>query len=195
MKRWRRIAIVLTISAMAAWTVLVLGFTAMLVTPAIEGAAESTERARIALVGTWLAGMAVGSATLLGLWRGTFDGTPRERRARWTVASSLAAAVIVGVFLWLGVIGLLIFASIPLAAGLLIMTAWASTPAMRRRLGLAVAGWFIGAVAVVAVWWAGPPGALGDRFFYALIAIAVLSAGWWALPLLRSRSDPQAAAS
>lgn len=186
MESWRKVAIALTVLAMIAWTAFIIAFLSLLKTPAIEGAAEATELLRIAIVGIWLAGLGVGAVTVLALWRRTFDAMPPQNRVRWALAAYAVGIAIVLATYWFEIAWLLVFGWLPLAAALLILTAWAASPEMRRRLDLAIAAWATGVALVGTAWWFAPR-AVGVFLWIALGAVTVACAAWWAVPLVRSR--------
>jgi hypothetical protein len=184
MERWRKVAVVLTVLAMLIWTVLIFFLLGSLAAPAIEGAAEIAERTRLVILGCWLLGLAVGGGTLVGLWRRTFDGTPRNVRLLLTATAYVAATVIVVTVYWIEIAGVLLFLAPPLAAALLLLTAWAASPLMRRHLGMALLAWLIGVTIVGAVWWVAPR-TVGVHLWAAWGLVTLAPAIWWILPLAR----------
>jgi hypothetical protein len=184
MERWRKGAIALTVLVMLTWTavslVFVLLFTA--ITIPLEGAAEAAARIRLVILGCWLLGLAVGVVTVVGLWRRVFDGIPRGVRLRVTAAAYASATVVVLAVYWVESAGVLLFLGPPLAAALLLLTAWATSPVMRRRLATAFLAWLIGMTLVGAVWWVAPR-AVGVHLWTAWGVVTLAAVAWWALPL------------
>ncbi len=174
----------LTILALLAWTAVIFGFLSLLGVPAIEGAAEVAERTRLIILGCWLLGLMVSAVTLVGLWRRVFDHVPRDLRLRLAaIAYLVGVAIVVGAY-WFGASGVLLFLGPPLAAGLLLLTAWTATPSMRRRLGIACLGWMVGVTLVGAVWWFAPR-MVGVHLWTAWGTVTLIAAVWSMLPLLR----------
>jgi hypothetical protein len=189
MERWRTVAVVLTVLAMLGWTILIFFFLSRLAVPAIVGAAELAERTTLVILGCWLLGLAVGAVTLVGLWRRAFDNTPRRVRLRLTVAAWAAATVAVVTVYWIEVSGVLPFLGPPLAAALLLLTAWAAPPVMRRRLATAFIAWLVGVSLVGAVWWVAPR-TVGVHLWTAWGIVTLAAAIWWILPLARPPTRP-----
>ncbi len=178
-------AIMLTVLALLAWTALMFGFLGLLGVPAIEGAAEVAERTRLTIVGCWLLGLTVGAVTLVGLWRRAFDHVSRHLRLRLTASAYVVGAALVASAYWFGASGVLLFLGPPLAAGLLLLTAWTAPPGMRRRIGMACLGWMVGVALVGAVWWFAPR-TVGVHLWTAWGAVTLMAAIWSMLPLLSS---------
>lgn len=184
MERWRKVAIVLAVLAILAWTALVFFFLSRLAVPAIEGAEEIAARSRLVIVGCWLLGLAIGVVTIVGLWRRTFDDVPRTYRLRLTAVAYGAATVTVVAVYWAQIAGVLLFLGPPLATALLLLAAWTASSTMRRRLGLAFVAWLIGVFVVGAVWWIAPR-TVGVHLWTAWGIVTLAALIWWALPLAR----------
>lgn len=182
----RRAAIGLVLLAMLAWTVYGLFFLVLLGVPAIEGAAEIADRIRLTIIGSWLAGLAIGAVAVFALWRRTFDATPTRLRVWLALSSLVMTAVLVIALYWLELSGILLFLWGPLAAGVLLLIGWASTPPLRQRLRRALVGWLVGFGAVATLWFVLPPGKLGFHFWTLLALVSLAAAAWWAWPLLRA---------
>jgi hypothetical protein len=175
----------LVLLAMLAWTVYCLFFLVSLGVPAIEGAAEVADYARLTIIAGWLAGLAIGAVAVLALWRRTFDLTPRRLRV-WLAVSGLAmSAVLVIALYWLELSGMLLFLWGPLVAGVLLLVGWASTPPLRQRLRSALVGWLVSFGGVAALWFVLPPGTLSFHFWTLLAFVSFAAAAWWAWPLFR----------
>jgi hypothetical protein len=187
MERWRKVAIVLTVLVMLAWTAAMIILFVLFLFPTIplEGGVEAAARIRLVILGCWLLGLAVGVVTIVGLWRRAFDNTPRAIRVWLTVAAYAAATVGVLAVYWVEIAGLLLFLGPPLAAALLLLTAWAASSVMRRRLAIAFLAWLIGMTVVGAVWWVAPR-TVGVHLWTAWALVTLAAAAWWALPLVRS---------
>jgi len=192
-ERWRRWALAILAVAVLAWTVYCGFWLVTIQAPPLEGAAEQLARTRIAIAVIWLAGMVIAALALLGLWRRTFDTVSGSMRVAVAVAAHLVAGTFVaGLFLFEAV-GLLIFAWLPLAAGLLLVTGWASTDGMRRRLGWAFVGWLAG-VAIVALLWFFATDLMRNLFWQALALVTVAAVAWWLLGALPGRRTAQSPA-
>lgn len=182
----RRVAIALVLLALVAWTAYIFFWLGTMGVPSIEGAAEEAERIRLAILVIWLVGLAIGATALVGLGRGTFDAVPRSRRVRLAIAGyAIGAAAVVALY-WFNLAILLIFAWPALAAALLMLTAWASTADVRRRLGVALIGWLIGVTAVGAAWFVATH-VMRELLWLGWGVVTLAAAAWWALALVRVR--------
>jgi hypothetical protein len=184
MNGWRNAGIVLVLLAMLAWSVYIAFWQLTLGVPPIEGAAEQEAWLRLTILVIWLIGLAVGVVALVGLSRRTFDSVPPARRRKLAIGGYAIGGLIVIGLAWFNLIYLLVFGWIPLAAALLLLTAWASPPEMRSRLGLAVLGWAVGVSAVGMAWFFATD-LMRDVVWLAWAVVTVVAAAWWALAPVR----------
>ncbi len=184
----RKALVSLVLVAMLAWTTYCLFFFLLLQTPSIAGAAEIAYGARLTIIVSWLAGLAIAAVVVFASWRHTFDATPMRLR-QWSAAGASVIVVVLVIALYsLRLSGLLVFLWSPMVAGPLLLVGWASPPAVRLRLRRALVLWLVGLGVVAALWLVLPPGTLGFHLWTLLALLSLAAAAWWAWPLLRART-------
>jgi len=95
----RKALVSLVLVAMLAWTTYCLFFFLLLQTPSIAGAAEIAYGARLTIIVSWLAGLAIAAVVVFASWRHTFDATPMRLR-QWSAAGASVIVVVLVIALY-----------------------------------------------------------------------------------------------